>query len=85
MTYTTDFLIKTNKNFRNVAEAVTPRGLLAAMQEFSAVEMVQVAMMSPLVHKDYTDKVRKITGDFSVLVDARSDAWLVVLKSHHNH
>lgn len=68
MSYTTDFLTKTNKNFRNVVEAVTPHGLLAAMQEFSAVEMVQVAMMSPLVHKDYTDKVRKITGDFSVLV-----------------
>lgn len=68
MTYTTDFLIKTNKNFRNVAEAVTPHGLLSAMQEFSAVEMVQVAMMSPLVHSGYTEKVRKITGDFSVIV-----------------
>ena len=68
MTYTTDFLIKTNKNFRNVVEAVTPHGLLAAMQEFSAVEMVQVAIMSPLVHKDYTEKVRKIIGDFSALV-----------------
>lgn len=68
MSYTTDFLAKRNKNFRNIVEAVTPRGLLAAMQGFSAVEMVQVAMMSPLVHKDYTEKVRKITGDFSSLV-----------------
>ena len=68
MTYTTDFLAKNNKNFRNIVEAVTPRGILAAMQEFSAVEMVQVAMMSPLVHNGYTEKVRKITGDFSVLV-----------------
>lgn len=68
MTYTTDFLAKNNKNFRNIVEAVTPRGILAAMQGFSAVEMVQVAMMSPLVHNGYTEKVRKITGDFSVLV-----------------
>ena len=68
MTYTTEFLAKNNKNFRNIVEAVTPRGILAAMQEFSAVEMVQVAMMSPLVHNGYTEKVRKITGDFSVLV-----------------
>lgn len=68
MAYTNDFLAKNNKNFRNIVEAVSPRGLLAAMQGFSAVEMVQVAMMSPLVHKDYTEKVRKITGDFSVLV-----------------
>jgi hypothetical protein len=68
MSYVTDFLAKNNKNFRNIVEAVTPRGLLAAMQGFSAVEMVQVAMMSPLVHKDYTEKVRKITGDFSSLV-----------------
>jgi hypothetical protein len=68
MTYTADFLAKNNKNFRNIVEAVSPRGLLAAMQGFSAVEMVQVAMMSPLVHKEYTEKVRKITGDFSSLV-----------------
>lgn len=68
MSYTTEFLAKNNKNFRNIVEAVTPRGILAAMQEFSAVEMVQVAMMSPLVHNGYTEKVRKITGDFSVLV-----------------
>lgn len=68
MTYTTDFLAKNNKNFRNIVEAVSPRGLLSAMQEFSAVEMVQVAMMSPLVHSGYTEKVRKITGDFSVIV-----------------
>lgn len=68
MSYVTDFLAKNNKNFRNIVEAVTPRGLLAAMQGFSAVEMVQVAMMSPLVHNGYTEKVRKITGDFSSLV-----------------
>ena len=68
MTYTTDFLATSNKNFRNIVEAVTPYGLLSAMQEFSAVEMVQVAMMSPLDHSGYTAKVRKITGDFSVSV-----------------
>ena len=68
MTYTTDFLAKTNKKFRDVVEAVSPRGLLASIQGFSAVEMAQAAMMSPLVHKEYTEKVRKITGDFSVLV-----------------
>jgi len=68
MSYTTDYLSKTNEGFHNVIEAVSPRGLLAAMQGFSAVEMVQVAMMSPLVHKEYTEKVRKITGDFSSLV-----------------
>lgn len=68
MTYTTDFLAKTNKKFRDVVEAVSPRGLLASIQGFSAVEMAQAAMLSPLVHKNYTEKVRKITGDFSVLV-----------------
>lgn len=68
MTYTTDFLAKTNKKFRDVVEAVSPRGLLAAMQNLPAVSMTQAAMMSPLVHKKYTEKVRKITGDFSVLV-----------------
>lgn len=68
MTYTTDFLAKTNKKFRDVVEAVSPRGLLASIQGFSAVEMAQAAMLSPLVHKKYTEKVRKITGDFSVLV-----------------
>lgn len=68
MTYTTDFLAKTNKQFRDVVEAVTPRGLLAAMQNLPAVSMTQVAEMSPLVHKKYTEKVRKITGDFSSLV-----------------
>jgi hypothetical protein len=68
MTYTNDFLAKNNKNFRNIVEAVSPRGLLAAMQNLPAVSMTQAAMMSPLVHKEYTEKVRKITGDFSVLV-----------------
>lgn len=68
MSYTIDFLAKTNKQLRDVIEAATPRGLLAAMQNLPAVSMTQVAEMSPLVHKKYTEKVRKITGDFSALV-----------------
>ena len=68
MTYTTDFLAKSNKKFRDIVEAVSPRGLLAAMQNLPAISMTQAAMMSPLVQKKYTEKVRKITGDFSVLV-----------------
>lgn len=68
MSYTIDFLAKTNKQLRDVIEAATPRGLLASIQGFSAVEMAQAAMLSPLVHKKYTEKVRKITGDFSALV-----------------
>ena len=84
MTYTTDFLAKTNKNFRDVVEAVSPRGLLASIQGFSAVEMAQAAMLSPLVHKNYTEKVRKITGDFSSLVVrdtiGRSDNEYLVIR-----
>lgn len=68
MSTTTDFLAKTNKKFRDVIEAETSRGLIAAMQNLPAAEMIQAAMKSRLVHKKYTKKVRKITGDLSVLV-----------------
>lgn len=68
MSHTNDFLAKTDKHFRDVIEAVTPRGLIAAMQNLPAAEMIQAAMKSRLVHKKYTKKARKITGDLSVLV-----------------
>lgn len=84
MTYTNDFLAKTNNGFRDVVEAVTPHGLLAAMQNLPAVSMTQVAEMSPLVHKKYTEKVCKITGDFSSLVvrdtDGESDNEYIVVR-----
>lgn len=68
MSHTNEFLAKTNKQFRDVIEAVTPRGLIAAMQNLPTVEMTQAAMASRLVHKKYTKKIRKITGDLSTLV-----------------
>lgn len=68
MSHTNDFLAKTNKQFRDVIEAKTPRGLIAAMQNLPAVKMTQAAMTSRLVHKKYTKKIRKITGDLSILV-----------------
>ena len=65
MSYTTDFLAKRNKNFREVIEAESSIELIYAMQVLQPAQMTQVAEMSRLVHKDYTEKVRKITGDFS--------------------
>ena len=84
MSHTNDFLAKTNKQFRDVIEAKTPRGLIAAMQNLPAVKMTQAAMASRLVHKKYTKKIRKITGDLSILVirdtNKESDNEYVVIR-----
>lgn len=84
MSYTTEFLAKRNKNFRDVIEAESSIELIYAMQVLQPAQMTQVAEMSRLVHKDYTDKVRKITGDFSSLVirdtEGESDSEYIVVR-----
>jgi hypothetical protein len=84
MSCTTDFLAKRNKNFREVIEAESSIELIYAMQVLHPAQMTQVAEMSRLVHKDYTEKVRKITGDFSSLVirdtDGESDSEYIVVR-----